>query len=263
MLPPSNFTHPSKLRDKASSQSKAKPTNFNKKHWNSSDIELILPIAHTLSDKSIIHYPNLQTNRVQLPRLAVLEISRITNDVASLKPFVLHQPQPLPVIETPISAAHYDDDESNEELILLRQSGISNAVLRRFTFTDIISIESGDGQYFRVALPVFNQSTTLRHIQNCSSSFKEGTKGICLSSLPCDQLGFIFEYLNRVYLAKEKVDISAYPPFHISCDMLLDLMQNALYLDITTLVEYCAISIAKQFSSKFDGMLINRDRIVR
>ncbi|KAJ3331448.1 hypothetical protein HDU91_003330, partial [Kappamyces sp. JEL0680] len=220
-------------------------------HWkSSSSIDLGLYVSHKLSDKSLIHYPALHSQkRVSLPAICPGSYREKraagTDEETGMKPYILSPATVLPGLEY---KAEEDVSAENDQWLQLQQSSICHAVYLQSPNEDMITIKAGcRGDSVTVPASVVRLSTTMEHILQNSAGFKESASGLMFPDIPPKQFAVIIEYLNRLLLQREKVDTSMYSPFDIPSGMLLDVMEHALYLDLSGLVDKCARLIASQF----------------
>ena len=185
---------------------------------------------------------------------------RAVRDVASQSekknqalPKITSAQYPMMVSRSELVAAAVDHEEvdrnEDAEWTALQQESLSKTALDICTANDVIDIKAGkDQRIFRVAKAVLFQSITLEHIYSASRNhFREKTTGICLNSLPSGQhFTFVLEYLNRTYLRKKNIDLSMYRKFDIPSEYVIDIMEFSLYLDLSPLVDQCAVLIARQ-----------------
>lgn len=174
-------------------------------------------------------------------------------------PKILSAQYPLMVSTSELVAAAVDHEEidrnEDAEWTALQQESLSKTALDICTTNDVIDIKAGkDQRTFRVAKAVLFQSITLEHIYSAGRNhFLEKKTGICLNSLPSGQhFTYILEYLNRTYLRKKNIDLSMYKKFDIPSEYVIDIMEYSLYLDLSPLVDQCAILIARQYEGLDD-----------
>jgi hypothetical protein len=141
------------------------------KHWTTSKtINLGIDVTETLSDKSVIHYPNL--NRGQLPKLITknqelpaLEQGTIFT-LASQSDIIS---RPCPSRQDYIPSLTREILVVDEELAFIQQQALQKMV-ESLNSPATVTIKTEQGK-IKIPEDVLNQSFTMLHVQKSSSYY--------------------------------------------------------------------------------------------
>jgi hypothetical protein len=129
----------------------------NRKHWrNSHRINLAVNTMETLSDKSVIHYPELRKTQA-LPKLAVPQPQACSETREQKTPIL------LPEIE------QEEEEWIDFEWIVLQQRAIETMALQ-IDKSDRIPIKIGETTK-QLPLAIFQESIAIKHLLHCGSKF--------------------------------------------------------------------------------------------
>jgi hypothetical protein len=151
------------------------------------------------------------------------------------------------------------DDLHDLKWISLQQQTLSKMVI------DLLNSETSNGdaeerritvfienEFRQLPLEILSKSTSLLHIYNSSIkyNFLESFNGITIGNISLKSFDFIVEYLNRTFLLQRNKDISMFRKYEIPPKILFEILENSIYFDLPNLVDFCTISLSKQFHRK-------------
>ncbi|KAJ3276332.1 hypothetical protein HDV01_004955 [Terramyces sp. JEL0728] len=231
------YFNPSQLQDKA------KYTSSKSKYWKTShNIDIGLNLTHTKSDKSIINYP---VAKKQLPKIAHPTV--IPVDLEANRQYIeASMKMNIPPKKQLESLVPDQEEEEDHEWTILQRTGIEKMVQTNLGECKMIRIHVDSTKRVLPECILF-QSATVKHIHDCSKKFIENTHGLAFPTISIRIFDTIHEYLNRTYLTSIKADTSMFSNFDVPSELILDLMDTALYLDLAKLVDVCINKLAAEF----------------